>query len=60
MTYQEMAQELAGYIEWFEGDEVNLDDAIKKYEQAMELLEQMEAYLKTAQNKITKIQTKYE
>lgn len=59
-TYQAMAQELAAYIEWFEGDSVNLDEAIAKYEQAMELLEEMETYLKTAQNKITKIKAKFE
>lgn len=59
-TYQKMAEELASYIEWFEGDTVNLDEAIAKYEQAMELLEQMEKYLKTAQNKISKISTKFE
>lgn len=59
-TYQQMAKELAGYIEWFEGDRVDLDEAIIKYEQAMELLERMENYLATAQNKITKIKTKFE
>jgi len=59
-TYQKMAKELAGYIEWFESDAVNLDTAIDKYEQAMELLQQMEKYLKTAQNKILKINAKFE
>jgi exodeoxyribonuclease VII small subunit len=59
-NYQAMAAELAGYIEWFESDAVNLDEAIKKYEQAMELLEEMEKYLKSAQNKISKIRVKFE
>ena len=59
-TYQEMAQELATYIGWFESDSVNLDEAIAKYEQAMKLLEEMENYLKTAQNKVTKIKAKFE
>lgn len=55
-----MAKELAGYIEWFESDRVDLDEAIIKYEQAIELLERMENYLATAQNKITKIKSKFE
>lgn len=55
-----MARELAGYVEWFESDEVDLDTAIPKYEQAMELLERMEKHLKTAQNKIEKIKAKFE
>jgi exodeoxyribonuclease VII small subunit len=58
-TYQQMADELAGLVEWFESDAVNLDEAVSKYEQAMELLSQMEAYLKTAENKVKKIKTQF-
>jgi exodeoxyribonuclease VII small subunit len=59
-TYQQMAQDLAGLIEWFESDQVNLDEAVVKYEQAMLLLEKMEAYLKTAENKVNKIKAKFD
>jgi exodeoxyribonuclease VII small subunit len=55
-----MADELAQLVEWFESDKVNLDGAVAKYEQAMELLKQMEDYLKTAENKVKKIQAKFE
>jgi exodeoxyribonuclease VII small subunit len=58
--YQQMAQELADLINWFESDDVNLDEAIVKYEQAIELLGQMENYLKTAENKIKKITAKFD
>jgi exodeoxyribonuclease VII small subunit len=57
-NYQQLAEELAGIIDWFESDDVNLDQALIKYEKATKLLAQMEAYLKTAQNSITKITTK--
>ena len=59
-TYQQMADELAGLIDWFEGEQVNLDDAVQKYEQAVQLLDEMETYLKTAQNKINKIAVKFD
>lgn len=59
-NYQQMADELAQLIEWFEGDEVNLDTAVAKYEQAMQLLHKMEDYLKTAENKVKKIQAKFD
>jgi len=59
-TYQQMADELNGLIEWFEGDSVNLDEAVGKYEQAMELLVQMEDFLKTAENKVKKIAVKFD
>lgn len=59
-TYQQMANELATLVAWFEGDQVNLDEALAKYEQSMELLAQMEAYLKTAENKVKKIAAKFD
>jgi exodeoxyribonuclease VII small subunit len=59
-TYQQMADELAGLVEWFESDAVNLDEAVAKYEQTVELLGQMEAYLKAAENKVKKITAKFD
>jgi exodeoxyribonuclease VII small subunit len=59
-TYQQMANQLAGLIEWFESDQVNLDEAVVKYQQAMDLLKEMEEYLKTAENKIKKISLKFD
>lgn len=59
-TYQLMSQELAQLVDWFESDEVNLDEAVAKYQQAMTLLQDMEAYLKTAENKIKKLSAKFD
>ena len=58
-TYQQMTDELNGLIDWFESDRVNLDQAVDKYEQAMELLKNMELYLQTAENKIKKIAVQF-
>ena len=57
-SYGELSAELAEIMEWFEGGEVDLDEALVKYQQASQLVEQMEKYLKTAANKIKKINTK--
>jgi len=59
-NYQQLATELNQLIEWFEGDSVNLDEAVDKYEQAMSLLKQMEEHLKTAENKVKKIAVKFD
>ena len=59
-TYQQLNEELTKLLDWFEGDRVNLDEASAKYEQAVELIQQMEKYLATAENKIKKISTKFE
>ena len=58
-TYQQMAEELSGLVDWFESDQLNLDEAVAKYQQAMELIEQMEKQLKTAQNQVEKIAAKF-
>jgi len=54
-TYRQMSEELAELMAWFESEEVDLDEAVNKYKQAMDLIAQMEAYLKSAENKIKKI-----
>jgi exodeoxyribonuclease VII small subunit len=59
-SYQQMADELNNLIEWFESDNVNLDEAVDKYEKAMELLAKMEAYLKSAENQVKKIAIKFD
>lgn len=59
-SYRQMNAQLAEIMAWFEGEQVDLDQAVAKYEQAMKLLADMENYLKTAQNKIKKIAAKFE
>lgn len=58
-NYQAMNAELTEIIDWFESDKVNLDGAIEKYEHALALIAEIEKYLKTAENKIRKITTKF-
>ena len=60
LTYQQMADQLNDLIEWFESDSVNIDEAVSKYEQAMQLLAQMEDFLKAAENKVKKIAVKFD
>lgn len=59
-NYQQLSDELNKLIEWFEGDKVNLDEAVEKYEQAMNLLKQMEDHLKLAENKVKKISVRFD
>lgn len=54
-NYIQMSQELDNILLWFESGDVDLDQAMAKYRQATLLIEQMENYLKTAQNKIQKV-----
>ncbi|MGA3150034.1 MAG: exodeoxyribonuclease VII small subunit [Candidatus Saccharimonadales bacterium] len=54
-TYAQLSAELSEIMDWFEGGEVDLDEALAKYQQAAKLIEQMEKHLKTAANKIKKL-----
>lgn len=54
-SYKQMSAELATILEWFENSEIDVDEALVKYEEATKLLVEMEKYLETAQNKIRKI-----
>lgn len=58
-SYRQMSEELAELIAWFESEQVDLDEAVIKYEQAVRLLDEMEKYLKTAETKIKKIAAKF-
>jgi exodeoxyribonuclease VII small subunit len=54
-NYSQMSLELDEILLWFESGDVDLDEALNKYQQALKLIDEMESYLKTAQNKIQKI-----
>lgn len=58
-TYKQMEDQLQSLVDWFESDAANLDEAADKYQQAMELLKQMEDFLKTAENRIKKISLQF-
>lgn len=59
-SYKILTDELNQIIDWFEGDEVDLDEALGKYEQAMALIVEIEGYLKSAENKVRKITIKFD
>lgn len=59
-NYKQLSSELAELLAWFESEQVDLDEAVAKYEQAVKLIEQMQHYLKTAENKVKKISAKLE
>lgn len=53
--YQTLTTELQAIIDWFESGQVDIDEAVVKYQKALELIKQIETYLKTTENKIQKI-----
>ena len=57
-NYQILREELDIVLDKIQSDTVDVDEAIKLYEQGIKLAKQLEEYLDKAQNKITKISTK--
>ena len=56
-TYQQLQTELDEVMNWFNdaSQELDVDEAIKRYQQGTELIKQLEKQLKLAENKITKV-----
>lgn len=55
MKFEEKISKVEEIITELESDEVNLDDSITKYTEAMKLIKECDAALKKAEEKISKI-----
>lgn len=55
LSYSQMMAELQEIIDWFENEEADLDEAVKKYRQANKLIDGLENYLKTVENKVREV-----
>jgi exodeoxyribonuclease VII small subunit len=53
--YAVLQAELNDILIWFEGDDFEIEAAIEKYKRGMEIVEQLEAKLETAQNTIREL-----
>jgi len=51
-------QEIEGINEWFQGEEMDLDEALRKYERGMELINKCKDRLKESENKFEEIKKK--
>ncbi len=52
-------QEIEEINKWFQKEEIDLDEALKKYERGMELIEKCKKRLKEVENKFEEIKKKY-
>ena len=58
--YQSLNQELEAVLDKLQQPEVKLDDAVKLYDQGLKLVAKLEAQLKQAENKITRLKLQAE
>ncbi len=52
-------KELEGIIAWFEKEEVDLDEGIRKFERGLALAKACRERLKEVENKVTEIKAKF-
>lgn len=60
LSYQELSNELDSILQELQAGDLDIDDAVKKYERGMQILQELETYLKTAENKVKKIKANFE
>lgn len=58
IDYQGLSSELEQILERLQSGELSIDEAMPAYERGMQLIKELEAYLKTAENRVTEIQAK--
>lgn len=56
-TYSQLRTELDELLSWFDQEDLDVDKAIEKYQQAITLTQELETYLKQAENKVKKLTT---
>lgn len=58
-TVAEKMEQLDALLAWFESEEITVEEALVKYEEALELSQQLEQQLKTAKNQVEVIKKKF-
>lgn len=55
VNYQTLSAELDGVLAKLQDPDIQVDDAVKLYEQGLKLVSELEKHLKKAENKLTKL-----
>ncbi|MGC9031538.1 MAG: exodeoxyribonuclease VII small subunit [Minisyncoccia bacterium] len=59
-NFSKAYKEIEEINEWFQKEDIDLDQALENYERAMELIKKCRERLKQAENKFEEIKKKYE
>ena len=55
VSYRDLRKKLDVLMEWFEGDDLDVEEALKKHTEAEKVIADLELYLKATEQKITKL-----
>jgi exodeoxyribonuclease VII small subunit len=59
IDYAALQSELDELLSGMQGEEANIDQAIKDYARGLEIIQQLEAYLKTAENTVRELKASF-
>jgi len=59
-TVSEMFQELEKIVEWFSSEEVELEESLGKYEQGLEIIQELEKKIANVDKKLRVIHEKFD
>lgn len=59
-SYQELNGQLEALLSQLQSDQIDIDQAVIVYEQAMKVLKKMEAHLKAAKNNVHVIKARFD
>lgn len=60
LDYAKLNRELETIVDQLQTADLDIDEAVKLYERGMKIIKDLEAYLKTAENKVSKIKASFE
>ena len=60
ITYNQLNAELDKILEELQTSDLDIDDAVAKYERGMAIVKELQTYLKTAENKVKKVKASIE
>ena len=60
VNYRELSSELDDVLNKLQSGESDIDEAVKQYERGMQIVKDLEVYLKTAENKVLKTKVSIE
>ncbi len=55
INFSKAYQELQKIVEWFEKEEIDLEEGIKKFEEGSEIVKDLKGYLEKMENKIKEL-----
>ncbi|MEO5627911.1 MAG: exodeoxyribonuclease VII small subunit [Candidatus Saccharimonadales bacterium] len=59
INYKALRAELETIMNSLDDDTLDVDEVTKQYQRGMEIVKELETYLKTAENKVTKVKASF-